>query len=98
MGRFKKGKTKKNQDLWQLAGGRDVLLKKFVEHNVSDNATAEKWMAVTLDVFKKSHPKFVKWIKIIWTENRRGFRTDVLEGRPLYFYFYSFFIIIYLLF
>ena len=57
MGRLRKGKRQKSQDLWQLAGGRDALLKTLMKHNLSDSATAEKWMAVTVDVFKKKSPK-----------------------------------------
>ncbi len=81
MGRLKKGRKKKSQDLWQLAGGRDALVKKFIQHKLSDSATAEKWVAVTVDVFKSSNPKFVKWIKVIWADNRKGLKMEVLEGR-----------------
>ena len=74
MGRFKKGQKQKNQDLWQLAGGRDALVKTLIKHNLSDKVTREQWLAITLDIFKTSGTKYSTWLKVIWTEDRRGQR------------------------
>ncbi len=82
MGRFKNGQKQRTTDLWQLAGGRDALVRSFIKHNVCDiDASPEQWLSVTLDVFKINREVYVKWLKVICREDRRGLRTEVLlEG------------------
>ncbi|XP_034053215.1 uncharacterized protein LOC117533535 [Gymnodraco acuticeps] len=81
MVRFKKGKTKKALDLWQQAGGRDFITRSLISHGFSEvNVTTEQWSSVTLTVFKSNKKEHLKWLRVIWGEDRRGVRTEVLQA------------------
>ncbi|KAI4826494.1 hypothetical protein KUCAC02_029941 [Chaenocephalus aceratus] len=81
MVRFKKGKTKKALDLWQQAGGRDFITMSLISHGFSEvNVTTEQWSSVTLTVFKSNKKEHLKWLRVIWAEDRRGVRTEVLQA------------------
>ena len=86
MVRFKKGQRKRATDLWQKAGGRDVVLRSFIDHRFKVNVTSEQWSSISLalaNTTKGKYHKCLKWLRVIWDEDRRGVRTEVLHaGSP----------------
>lgn len=81
MGRFKKGQKKKNVDVWQQAGGRENVVKCFISERLCDDVLPEQWSAVTLAVFNSDNKRQQRWLKMIWQQDRRGVRTEALEGK-----------------
>ena len=86
MVRFKKGQRKRATDLWQKAGGTDVVLRSFIDHRFKVNVTSEQWSSISLalaNTTKGNYHKCLKWLRVIWDEDRRGVRTAVLHaGNP----------------
>ena len=81
MGRFKKGQRQRTTNMWERAGGREVIVRSFLHNQVCEiNVPAEIWTSVTLDVFKTTKKEYTTWLKIIWKEDRRGVQTAVLRA------------------
>ncbi|KAK0152994.1 hypothetical protein N1851_005328 [Merluccius polli] len=83
MVRFKKGQRKRATDLWQKAGGRDAVLRSFIDHRFKVNVTSEQWSSISLalaNTTKGKYHKCLKWLRVIWDEDRRGVRTEVLHA------------------
>lgn len=84
MGCFKKGQRQKSTDLWQKAGGRDLIIRSFIFHGFGEVIVSpEQSSLVTLAVFKSNNKDYQKWLKVIWKEDRRGVRTEVLHAGKL---------------
>lgn len=80
MGRYKKGQKQRNKDLWKDAGGREAVVKAFIAYNISKKKkiTTETWSNLAIGVFKQSNEKLIKWLMLIWKNNRQGIHTEVL--------------------
>lgn len=69
MARFKKGKNKKENDLWAKAGGRSKLVKAFVTHGVGKGKA--NWSTLAVRIFN-SHPPNAKLDKVAANHLGRG--------------------------
>jgi len=79
MARYKKGKHKKENDLWTKAGGRKKIIQTFFRHGVGKGQV--KWSTLAVAVFNSHSPdkKLAKWLQTVWTEDRKGVREQVLQ-------------------
>ncbi len=94
MARFKKGKYKKENDLWAKAGGRSKLVKAFAKHGVGKGKANWSTLAVHIFNFHPPNEKLAKWLQTVWTEDRRGVRRQMLQtDRSSAKYIYIFFFI-----
>lgn len=79
MARFRKGKYKKENDIWAKVGGTKKLVNALATHGVGKGKA--NWSTLAVHIFN-SHPpnaKFAKWLQTVWTEDRRGVRREVLQ-------------------
>ncbi|CAL8403596.1 unnamed protein product [Boreogadus saida] len=82
MGRFRVGQKKRAADLWQKAGGTEVVLRSFLDHRFTSDVTSEQWSSVSVAMAiatSGNSQKWLKWLRVIWKEDRRGVRTAVLH-------------------
>lgn len=86
MGRYKKGHKRINKDLWQRAGGQNTVVRSFIQHGViEDIVSLEQWKSLAHSLFQSRATEYIKWLRVIWSEDRRGVKTEVLQTGKLNF-------------
>ena len=85
-GALQKRPENKNYRPLAKAGGRDAVFRSFIDHRFKVNVTSEQWSSISLalaNTTKGKYHKCLKWLRVIWDEDRRGVRTEVLHaGSP----------------
>lgn len=78
-------KQKAAKDLWALAGGFSVVVKEFSKQNVGHTIpyNSEIWTNLSLSIFGNDIKQYKHWLWVIWHDNRRGLKDQVLLSRKL---------------
>lgn len=77
MVRYRKGKRKREDNVWMKAGGRQAIIQAFHRHGVGKGRT--KWPSLAVSIFKTDEKKMAKWLQTVWREDRQGVREEVIQ-------------------
>ncbi len=82
MTKSKRGKGASRKDLWNTAGGKELIENFFLAENILHADTTHNsqiWHRLANSIFGENTPKNRQWLFIIWTYNRRNIRTALEE-------------------
>lgn len=80
MGRFKKGSKQRRSNLWEKAGGTQIIIEKLQKSDILNRNTersSDLWSELALSFFGDDSQTNRLWSWSIWTTNRDGVKEKV---------------------
>lgn len=80
MGRYKKGKKITRSDVWEQAGGVEVVINELRKADILNRNTeylSDIWAQLSITLFGEDLPKNRHWLWVTWTNNRNQVRDRI---------------------